>query len=247
MKLSKKKYQAKKNIEIKKWIETSFIDWEGMIVSTLYVSGCNFRCPFCYNTELIVCPEKLPSIPKENIFLFLEERKSFIDGICLSGGEPTLNQDLPQFLAQIKSIGLKVKLDTNGSHPEVLTDLLEQNLLDYIAMDIKSSLQSYHYSKTIGVPSSSIINRIKASIKLIMNAGLDYEFRTTIVPGFHNDEIIENIGKEIEGAQKYVLQNFIQSEKMLDPGLKNCNPYGEIEMQKMKKKVESYVQKSLIR
>lgn len=234
-------------MKIKKWIETSLIDWEGMIVSTLYVSGCNFRCPFCYNTELILCPEKLPSIPKENIFSFLEKRKSFIDGICLSGGEPTLNQDLPQFLAQIKSIGLKIKLDTNGSHPEVIKGLLEQKLLDYIAMDIKSSLQSYHYSRTIGVPSLSVLKKIRTSIKLIMNAGLDYEFRTTIVPGFHNGVIIEKIGKEIEGAQKYILQNFVQSENMLNPGLKDCSPYSEEEMNQMKKKIEPYVQRCLIR
>ena len=168
----KKKYQTKGKIAIKKWIKTSLIDWEGMIVSTLYVSGCNFRCPFCYNTELINTLHKLTTIPEERIVLLLKEQKPWIGGVCLSGGEPTLNQDLPQFLTQIRTIGLKIKLDTNGSRPEVITDLLKQHLLDYIAMDIKNCLQPDNYSRTTGVKDSSITKRIRKSITLIMSAGI---------------------------------------------------------------------------
>jgi len=244
---SMKKFLSKKKIKIKKMIKTSLIDWEGMIVTTLYVGECNFRCPFCYNTELVINSVGLPTISEEKIFLSFIEQKPFIDGVCLSGGEPTLYDDLPQFLARIRDFHLKIKLDTNGSHPEKLAVLLEQHLIDYVAMDIKNSLRSNEYGKTIGIQNEHIISKIKRSIHLIMHAGIDYEFRTTIVPGFHNDEMIKEIAEVIKGAQRYFLQNFIQSEKMLDPCLGNINPYSEEKMKALKKKIEPYVQKCQVR
>jgi len=244
---SMKKFLSKKKIKIKKIIKTSLIDWEGMIVTTLYAGGCNFRCPFCYNTDLVINSEGLPTISEEKIFVFLVERKPFIDGICLSGGEPTLYDDLPEFLARIRDFHLKIKLDTNGSHPEKLAVLLEQHLIDYVAMDIKNSLRPNEYGKTIGIQNEHIIAKIKRSIHLIMNAGIDYEFRTTIVPGFHDDEMIKEIAEVIKGAQRYILQKFIQSEKMLDPCLKDINPYSEEKMKALKKKIEPYVQKCQVR
>lgn len=246
MKISKKRYLDKKEIQIKKIINTSLIDWEGKIVSTLYVGGCNFRCPFCYNTDLVLDIESLPTISKENILSFLTERKSFLDGICLSGGEPTL-YSLTEFLTEIKSHQLKVKLDTNGSHPEVLADLIEHELVDYIAMDIKSCLHFENYSETIGVKDERIIEKTEKSIMLIMNAGIDYEFRTTVVPGYHDDEAIECIAKMVKGARRYVLQNFVQSEKMLNPCLKDITPYSKEQMKKFKEKIEPYLQICLIR
>ncbi len=247
MTISKKRSQAKKKIKIKKMIETSLIDWEGMMVSTLYVGGCNFRCPFCYNVDLVINPECLPAILEKKIFLSISERNPFIDGICLSGGEPTIYDDLIEFLNRIKSYNLKIKLDTNGSHPEKLADIIDYQLVDYIAMDIKNCLQTEAYTRTIRVQNEQIITKIKKSIELIMVSGVDYEFRTTVVPGFHNVEMIESIAKEIKGAQRYILQNFIQPEKILDPCLKDTIPFSEEKIQEIQKKIEPHVQICSIR
>ncbi len=247
MTILKRKYQANKKIKIKKIIKTSLIDWEGMIVSTLYVGGCNFHCPFCYNTELVESPQDLATISKKDLLLLLEKQKPFLDGICLSGGEPTLYEDLPEFLKTIKDRQLKIKLDTNGSYPEMLEDLLKEDLVDYIAMDIKNCLCPDEYQKAIGVNCKNIIEKIKKSLQLIMNAGIEYEFRTTVIPELHNSNTIVDIAREIKGAQRFVLQKFIQSEDMLDQSLKNIKPYSEEKMQEMGKKIESYVEKSTIR
>ena len=223
------------------------IDWEGMIISTLYVGGCNFRCPFCYNTDLVLDSHSLPDIPEENILSFLLERKSFLDGICLSGGEPTLYADITEFLKIIRSHNLKIKLDTNGSQTTMLEKIIEQDLVDYIAMDIKNCLQTEEYTRTIGVRDEKMIAKIKNSIELIMASGVNYEFRTTVVPGFHDAEMIENIAKEIKGAQKYILQNFLQSEEMLDPNLKGIKLISEDKMKEILKRIEPYVQECRIR
>jgi len=223
------------------------IDWEGMIISTLYIGGCNFRCPFCYNTDLVLDSLSLPDIPEENILSFLVERKPFLDGICLSGGEPTLYVDITEFLEKIRSLNLKIKLDTNGSQTAILKKITEQHLVDYIAMDIKNCLQTEDYTRTIGVQEEKIITKIKNSIELIMASGVDYEFRTTIVPGFHDAEMIENIAKEIKGAQKYILQNFIHSEEMLDPTLKSVKLISEDKMKEILKRVVPHVQECRIR
>ena len=218
-----------------------------MIVSTLYVGGCNFHCPFCYNTELVEHPQKLDTILKKDILLKLEKQKPFLDGICLSGGEPTIYEDLPELLKTFKDLQLKIKLDTNGSFPAMLELLIKENLVDYIAMDIKTTLCPSEYSKAIGVRHENIIKKIKKSIQLIMNAGIEYEFRTTVIPGFHDITTILDIAREIKGAQRYVLQKFIQSEDMLDQYMKNVRPFSEDKMQEMQKKIEIYVQKSIIR
>lgn len=242
MTVLEEKLPANKKIKIKKVIKTSLLDWEGMIVSTLYVDCCNFRCPFCYNVDLIENPPYLPAIPEEDILSFLKERKLFLDGICLSGGEPTIYNDLPQFLKKIKNEGLKIKLDTNGSNPERLADIIKQNLVDYIAMDIKNYLQPDVYLPTIGVKDNGIITNIKKSIELIMHTGIEYEFRTTVVPLFHDETAIMNIAREIKGAKQYVLQNFINSEKLLDPNLKKVNPYSTEKITELVKKAAVYVE-----
>lgn len=243
MTISEKKLPASETIKIKKLIETSLIDWEGKIVSTLYVGGCNFRCPFCYNVDLIENPPYLPAIPEEDILPFLKGRKPFIDGICLSGGEPTIYDDLPRFLKKIRSERLKIKIDTNGSNPERLACIIKQNLVDFIAMDIKNYLQSDIYLPTTGVKDNGIITNIKQSIELIMHSGIEYEFRTTVVPLFHDESAIENIAREIKGAKLYVLQNFINSEKLLDLSLKKVNPYATEKIAELVKKAAVYVEK----
>ncbi len=228
-------------IDIKKMIKTSLIDWEGKIISTLYVSSCNFRCPYCYNCDLILHPNNFKNIPFEDINNYLLERKDFIDGICMSGGEPTLYSDLPSYFKEIKDKGFLIKLDTNGANPKLLEDLLGLGLVDYIAMDIKSSLDFDNYSKAAGIKDKILLERVKDSIKLIMNSKIDYEFRTTVVPLLHTEETIMKIVKYISGAKKYVLQNFSPLERTLEPSFQKIKPYSAEKMQELTEKTKRYM------
>ena len=228
-------------IKIKKTISTSLIDWEGKIVTTLYVPRCNFRCPFCYNCELILNPESLDDISIEEINDDLMNRKEFIDGICMSGGEPTLYPELSQYFDRLKNKGFLIKLDTNGTNPLLLKKLLDHELVDYIAMDIKSSLDFEHYSKAAGIKDKHFLSKILESIDLIMNSKIDYEFRTTIVPLLHDKDIIEKIAKHISGAKKYVLQNFSSQEKMLDASFEKIKPYSDEKIREFSEQLKEYV------
>ena len=229
------------NISIKQMIETSLVDWEGKIVSTLYLPLCNFRCPYCYNCDLILHPENFPDISQREINNYLLERKDFIDGICMSGGEPTLYLDLPAYFKEIKDKGFLIKLDTNGTNPKLLKNLVDFSLVDYIAMDIKSSLDFNNYSKAAGIKDKMIIEKVKDSIKLIMNSKIDYEFRTTVVPLLHSDETIMEIARYISGAKKYVLQNFSPLEKTLNPSYQKIKPYPDEKIQELSEKTKKYV------
>ena len=222
-------------------IETSLIDWEGKIVSTLYLPSCNFRCPYCYNCDLIMHPENFPTISRRKIDNFILERKDFIDGICMSGGEPTLYPDLPAYFKETKEKGFLIKLDTNGTNPKLLENLLNFGLVDYIALDIKSSLDFDNYSKAAGIKDKTVLEKVKDSIELIMNSKVDYEFRTTVVPLLHSDETIMEIARYIAGAKKYVLQNFSPLEKTLDPSFQKIKPYSTEKIQELSEKAKKYV------
>lgn len=227
-------------------IETSLIDWEGKIVSTLYVSSCNFRCPYCYNCDLILHPNNFKNIPFEDINSYLLKRKDFIDGICMSGGEPTLYPDLPSYFKEIKDKGFLIKLDTNGANPKLLEELLGLGLVDYIAMDIKSSLDFDNYSKAAGIKDKTLLEKVKDSIKLIMNSKVDYEFRTTVVPILHTEETIIKIAKYISGAKRYVLQNFSPLERTLEPTFQKIIPYSAEKIQELTERAKKYYQKEEI-
>jgi len=227
-------------------IETSLIDWEGKIVSTLYVSSCNFRCPYCYNCDLVLHPNNFKNIPFEDINNYLLKRRDFIDGICMSGGEPTLYPDLPSYFKEIKDKGFLIKLDTNGANPKLLEDLLGLGLVDYIAMDIKSSLDFDNYSKAAGIRDKVLLEKVKDSIKLIMNSKVDYEFRTTVVPILHTEKTIIKIAKYISGAKKYVLQNFSPLERTLEPTFQKIIPYSAEKIQELTEKAKKYYQKEEI-
>jgi len=229
------------NISIKQLIETSLIDWEGKIVSTLYVPLCNFRCPYCYNCDLILHPENFPNISQREIDNYLSERKDFIDGICMSGGEPTLYPDLISYFKNLKDNGFLIKLDTNGTNPKLLEKLLNLDLVDYIAMDIKSSLDFGNYSKAAGIKDKVILDKVKDSIELIMNSKIDYEFRTTVVPLLHSEETIMEIVRYISGAKRYILQNFTSLKKTLNPSFQRIKPYSEEKIQELSEKAKKYV------
>ena len=222
-------------------IETSLIDWEGKIVSTLYLPLCNFRCPYCHNYDLVLNSEKFPNISQRKIDNFLLERKDFIDGICMSGGEPTLYPDLPTYFKKIRDKGFLIKLDTNGTNPKMLEKLLNLSLVDYIAMDIKSSLDFDNYFKSAGIKDKMMLEKVKDSIEIIINSKINYEFRTTIVPLLHSEETIMEIARYISGAKKYVLQNFSPLEKTLDPSYQKIKPYSDEKIQELSEKAKKYV------
>ena len=233
------------DLEIKGFIETSFLDWDGKIVSTLYVAGCGFRCPFCHNSGLIEKPRDYETIPLARIERFLLEHKDFLDGICLTGGEPCLheNRGLFEFLKRIKDLGFQVKFDTNGADPECLRKVIDQKLVDYIAMDIKGPLDK-RYDKLSGVKTD--LDRIKTSIKVIRESGLAYEFRTTVVPTLLDKKDIEDIAKYIAGAEKFVFQQFSAAHTW-DERLRSLKPYPREKLEEMMALAKPYVTNTIIR
>jgi pyruvate formate lyase activating enzyme len=203
--------------------KTTLIDYPGKVACTVFLAGCNFRCPWCYSSELVL-PEKIKKqkrISKQDFFKFLKSRKGLLDGVVICGGEPTINKDLFGFIKQIKKLGYLVKLDTNGSNPEILKKLIKQKLIDYVAMDVKAVLGKEYKRATGG---RANLNNIKKSINLIKNSGIDYEFRTTIVPGIHSKENIIKMAKQIGPVKAYFLQGF-RAEKTLDPKFKKVRAY----------------------
>ena len=186
----------------------SLLDYPEKLAASIFTGGCNFRCPFCHNAQLVTAVSDVIPISEDEILSFLKSRVGKLDGVCITGGEPLLNIDIDVFIRKIRDLGLLVKLDTNGSYPERLEKLLSEGLLDYVAMDIKNS--SAKYAMTVGVEGFDIAP-IKKSIALIMSSGIEYEFRTTLVRGFHTENDIEGIGELVRGASKHFLQNFKDS------------------------------------
>ena len=199
----------------------TLIDYPGKLGATVFLATCNFRCPWCYSSELVL-PEKIKNQPKfsqKELFSFLKERQGLLEGIVICGGEPTFNKDLPDFIKKIKKLGFLVKLDTNGSNPKMLKKLIDDNLIDYAAMDIK--LPKEKYPKIL----KANIGNIKKSVELLKNSKLDFEFRTTVVPTVHLKEDFSEIAKWIGGPEvKYYLQNF-RPEKTIDPEFEKIRPY----------------------
>ena len=193
----------------------TLLDYPKKTACTVFLGGCNFRCPFCHNGNL--AEENYDTlISEDEFFSFLKKRSGLLDGVCITGGEPTLNPDLKDFIEKIKSLGYLVKLDTNGTNPKMLLELIQNNLIDYVAMDIKNS-KSF-YSETAGI-SGLELEKIEESVRILKTSGIDYEFRTTVVSELHTKENIEDIGKWLKGSKKYFLQSFRDSEFVLKKGL----------------------------
>ena len=196
--------------------KTTLLDYPGQVATTIFTGGCNFRCPFCHNSDLVINTNNIMPILEEEILTFLAKRKKVLSGICITGGEPTLQPDLPSFIKKVRALGYKIKLDTNGYLPDKLTDLLNENLLDYIAMDIKAGFSNY--SKVSGIPNFKIEPIIK-SISVIENSGVDYEFRTTVVKELHNKQDFYEIKDMLSPQSSYYLQSFQDSGNILFKGL----------------------------
>jgi pyruvate formate lyase activating enzyme len=198
----------------------SLIDYPGKSSAVVFTRGCNFRCRYCHNPELVIPEEYAPEIPLSEIFGFLERRRNRLDAVCVTGGEPTRHADLAEMLARIKDMRFAVKLDTNGGRPEVLENVVRQGLVDYLAMDIKAPLDDY--ARVTGKPASP--ETIRRSIKTIMHSGVEYEFRTTVAASLICADDLIKIGRTIEGAERYYIQNFVPS-KSVDAASADERPY----------------------
>lgn len=197
----------------------TLLDYPGHIAATIFLGGCNLRCPFCHNASLVSRSDAQPAIPLEDVLTTLTKRRHILEGVCITGGEPTLYPGLTNLIWQIKALGLKIKLDTNGTNPDLLKACVQDGLIDYVAMDIKNSREKY--ALTCGIPNLNL-DKIEQSILFLLSGNLDYEFRTTIVKEFHTQEDMHSIGKWIEGARTYFLQSFLDSGDVLESGL---NPH----------------------
>lgn len=214
--------------------KTTLLDYPERVACTVFTGGCNLRCPFCHNASLVLSPAELPELSEKSFFEFLSKRRGILDGVCVTGGEPLLQPDIVPFLLRIRSLGFSVKLDTNGSLPQRLSEALEAGAVDYVAMDIKNSKEKY--VRTVGVTQNTDV--FEQSIRLIMSCGLPYEFRTTVVKELHDKRDILAIAQSIEGAERYYLQSFKPSDDLISQGL---SAHSEDVLREMLELVRPYV------
>lgn len=200
--------------------KTTLLDFPGKVACTVFTAGCNFRCPFCHNASLVISPDLTDTISEDELFAFLKKRRGIIDGVCITGGEPLLQRDIEELIKKIRDLSLAVKLDTNGAYPERLRSIIENDLVDYVAMDIKNSKEKYALTAGADVD----IGKISESVELLMSSGIAYEFRTTIVKELHSPEDIRSIGEWIAGADKYFLQSFTDSGELIADGYSAHTP-----------------------
>lgn len=228
-------------MEIHGFQKTTLLDYPGHVAATVFTGGCNFRCPFCHNGNLVLRPDSEPLISEEEVLSVLEKRRGILEGVCITGGEPTLQPDLRGFIGKVRSLGYKVKLDTNGYNLQVLRKLLEEGLLDYVAMDIKADLPNYERaSGFIGMD----LSRIRESIDILKGCDIPYEFRTTVVKGIHSPEEFEGIGRLLKGSRAYYLQGFQESENVIQEGFE---AYPAEMMEKMAEGARKYIDKVELR
>lgn len=207
----------------------SLVDYDNYVTCTVFTKGCNFVCPFCHNSSLVLKEKFAENIPEEDVFSYLKKRKGMVDAVCISGGEPTLQPDLKEFIKKVKKMGFKVKLDSNGTKPELLKELIDEKLVDYIAMDIKNSLGKY--AQTVGLNTIDL-TPITKSINLLKKSNIDYEFRTTLINEFHTKNDIEKIAELVKGAKNYALQKFVDNGECITHNLTEVD----------KEVVDSYVE-----
>ena len=225
------------------FIKTTLLDWEGKVACTIYLTGCDFRCPYCHNRDLVLHPDQVEGVDEKKMLEYIEENSDFLDGVVISGGEALINAGTLPLIKKLRKLGMKIKIDTNGNHPDVLEDLLGAGLVDMVAMDIKTSLNERYNSAT---GSKVDAENIRRSIDIVMSSAPDYEFRTTVVPIFVKPEDIENICKEIKGAKKYRLHQF-RPKNTLDEALSVLDPYPESKVLGMAEIARKYVKDVKIR
>ncbi len=219
----------------------TLLDFPGHTACTVFTGGCNFRCPFCQNASLVLRPETQPVVPEEEIFAFLRKRQGLLDGVAVTGGEPTLQPDLPEFLRKVRALGYAVKLDTNGALPRVLRSLLEEGLLDYAAMDVKSSPEGY--GRCIGVE-GDMVERVRESAALLEASSIPHEFRTTAVKPLHVPADFASIGRWLQGTERYFIQSFADSGDILAPGME---AFSREELEGLLAAVKPYIPNAALR
>jgi len=223
----------------------TLLDYPGKLAATVFTVGCSFRCPFCHNPELVNLQLAHNEESEKEFLAFLDKRVGKLEGVCITGGEPTIQPDIIEFIKKIKKKGFLVKLDSNGTRPDVLKKIIDAKLVDYIAMDIKN--QPKKYLATAGLvetqfiaskSGASILDRIKLSVDMIMRSGIPYEFRTTVVPGLHSEKDFDEIAKWIKGARAYYLQEYREEQKILDNNLKKKTKGQTIDLEKIQEKID---------
>lgn len=223
--------------------KTSLLDYPDKVSAIVFTQGCNFNCGYCHNPSLLEFKSKNDIYSTDVFFDFLNKRKGKLDGVVITGGEPTLQKDLKPFIQKIKEMNFLIKLDTNGTNPELLKDLLKDNLLDYIAMDIKAPIDKYKEVINANIDTKLI----EQSINIIMNSGIDYEFRTTVLPSLISVEDFENIGILIKGAKKYYLQKFVVQSEINNSELINEKNYSDDDFKRIKQILSTYINEIYIR
>ena len=219
----------------------TLLDFPEKVACTVFTAGCNFRCPFCHNASLVVNIPKETEIDEEDFFAFLEKRKGVLEGVCVSGGEPLLQADIEEFIKKIKQLGYAVKLDTNGSFPEKLIHLVEHGLVDYVAMDIKNSKETYGITSGVDALNLALIEQ---SVSYLKEGHVPYEFRTTVTKQFHSKEEFEQIGQWLQGTEKYFLQNFVDSGDLIGKKVSGCS---EKEMKEFLATEQKYIPSAKLR
>ena len=219
----------------------TLLDYPGKVACTLFTGGCNMRCPFCHNALLVTGLQEAEVIPEEEILSFLKKRTGILDGVAVTGGEPLLMPDIIEILKKIKSLGYSIKLDTNGTFPDRLQEIINLRLADYVAVDIKNSKEKY--PETVGVPDFDI-SPVEKTVEILKNGNIDYEFRTTVTREFHSVESIRKAAEWIKGADKYFLQAFVDSGNLIAEGIHGVS---KEEMEEMKKAAEQFIDRVEIR
>lgn len=234
------------------WQKTTLIDFPGRVASTIFTVGCNFRCPYCHNPELVVesRKSKVERIGEKEVFEYLEKKRKIIDGVCITGGEPTIQKDVVEFCRKVKDLGLEIKLDTNGSNPEVVEELIKEKLVNYVAVDVKNSFEKYIVGAGL-VPARLewATTRVARTLEILIKSGIDFELRTTVVPGMHDEKIIKKMAEEIKEIMEprrcgvsvhWWLQNF-RGGKCLDKSYNKKRGFTEKELNKLRVKAEEVI------
>jgi len=222
-------------VEIKGLEKFAPKDFPGVIACTMFLGSCNFRCPYCHNADLVLKPETLSTFPMDYIFDFIDSRKGWLEGVCITGGEPLIHEGLEDFLSVLKQRNLLVKLDSNGSFPSRLSDLIQNNLLDCVSMDVKAPLERYR--DVVMAPVNP--KDIRKSIQILMNSGVEYMFRTTVVPGLVEEEDVIKIGQMLQGAKVFQIQQF-SPHNTLEPSFEKKRPFPAQDIQTMTEAVKKY-------
>ncbi len=222
----------------KGWQKTSLIEYPGKIATVLFTGGCNFRCPFCYNADLVQRPGELSDLPGESVLQYLRINRELYQALVISGGEPTLNEATPEFLAEVKVLGLCTGLETNGTNPDMIERLLEEGLVDYVAMDVKAPITWPAYQKAAGLAEGDQdwIEKIRATLELLKMTKVEIELRCTLVPKIHNREDLLYLARQLQGHRRFVLQQFVP-ERALDPLYRDESPFSAETLRELRSQI----------